>query len=70
MFFWVRLCDRNGKPADANLYAKRAIEKQVAFVPGSAFFAENPNHSYLRMSFATVDEALIAEGIARMAQAL
>lgn len=70
MFFWVRLCDRNGQPADANLYAKRAIEKQVAFVPGSAFFAENPDRSYLRMSFATADEAHIAEGIARMAQAL
>ncbi|MFV0601555.1 MAG: PLP-dependent aminotransferase family protein [Brachymonas sp.] len=70
MFFWVRLTGANGCVADAALYARQAIEKQVAFVPGAAFFAAQPDPSYLRMSFATANEESIAEGVARMAHAL
>src|SRR4030095_376924 len=40
LFFWARLTGANGKIADANVLAKRAIEKLVAFVPGAPFFAE------------------------------
>jgi DNA-binding transcriptional MocR family regulator len=39
LFFWARLTGANGKIADANVFAKRAIEKLVAFVPGAPFFA-------------------------------
>ena len=70
MFFWVRLTGTNGCTTDAALYAKQAIEKRVAFVPGAAFFAEHPDPSCLRMSFATANEESIVEGIARMAHAL
>ena len=70
MFFWVRLTGTNGCATDAALYAKQAIEKRVAFVPGAAFFAEHPDASCLRMSFATANEESIVEGIARMAHAL
>ena len=70
MFFWVRLTGATGHTQDAAAYARRCIEQLVAFVPGAAFFAEQPDPSFLRMSFATANEANIAEGVARMAQAL
>ncbi|TXH87772.1 MAG: PLP-dependent aminotransferase family protein [Rhodoferax sp.] len=70
MFFWARLTGANGRASDANVFAKSAIEKLVAFVPGAPFFANNPDVSTLRLSFATADKDKINEGIARMAQAL
>jgi DNA-binding transcriptional MocR family regulator len=70
MFFWARLTGANGRQSDANVFAKAAIEKLVAFVPGAPFFANNPDVSTLRLSFATADKDKINEGIARMAQAL
>ena len=66
MFFWARLSgDRN-----ANDFAKRAIEKLVAFVPGAPFFANAPDLSTLRLSFATADLMKIEEGVRRLKQAL
>ncbi len=70
LFFWARLTGANGKLADANELAKRAIEKLVAFVPGAPFFAEKPDVATLRLSFATVDVAKIEEGVKRLGQAL
>ena len=70
MFFWVRLTGATGYTQDAAAYARQCVEQLVAFVPGAAFFAEQPDPSFLRMSFATANEANIAEGVARMAQAL
>ncbi|HEY2256763.1 MAG TPA: PLP-dependent aminotransferase family protein [Variovorax sp.] len=70
LFFWARLTGTNGKIADANLFAKRAIEKLVAFVPGAPFFAEKPDLATLRLSFATANEEKIHEGIARLGTAL
>jgi len=70
LFFWARLTGANGKLADANELAKRAIEKLVAFVPGAPFYAENPDVATLRLSFATADVAKIEEGVKRLGQAL
>jgi DNA-binding transcriptional MocR family regulator len=70
MFFWASLTGANGKPSNAPEFAKRAIEKLVAFVPGAPFYAHDPDLSTLRLSFATADVAKIEEGIGRMAQAL
>jgi DNA-binding transcriptional MocR family regulator len=70
LFFWARLTGANGKLADANELAKRAIEKLVAFVPGAPFFAEKPDMATLRLSFATADVAKIEEGVKRLGQAL
>jgi DNA-binding transcriptional MocR family regulator len=42
----------------------------VAFVPGNPFFAHDPDTASLRLSFATVGEAKIVEGVARLGQAL
>ncbi|PKO61846.1 MAG: aspartate aminotransferase [Betaproteobacteria bacterium HGW-Betaproteobacteria-18] len=70
MFFWARLTGANGKPANAAEFAKRAIDKLVAFVPGAPFYAQDPDLSTLRLSFATADVAKIEEGIGRLGRAL
>jgi 2-aminoadipate transaminase len=70
LFFWARLTGANGKLKDAGELARRAIEKGVAFVPGAPFFASNPDHSTLRLSFATADVAKIVEGVGRLGQAI
>jgi DNA-binding transcriptional MocR family regulator len=70
LFFWARLTGANGKLADANVLAKKAIEQLVAFVPGAPFFANNPDVSTLRLSFATANVEKIEEGIARLGKAL
>jgi 2-aminoadipate transaminase len=70
LFFWARLTGANGKLADANVLAKKAIEKLVAFVPGAPFFAEKPDLATLRLSFATANVEKIEEGIARLGAAL
>jgi DNA-binding transcriptional MocR family regulator len=68
--FWARLTGAHGRSPDAAAFAQRAIERLVAFVPGNPFFAHDPDGASLRLSFATVDEAKISEGIARLGQAL
>ena len=70
LFVWAKLTGKTGFTTDGNLLAKRAIEKGVAFVPGAPFFANDPDNSTIRLSFATADEAKIAEGIERLGQAL
>ncbi len=70
MFFWARLTGQGGKPSDAAAFAKRAIDKLVAFVPGTPFYAHDADAATLRLSFATADVAKIQEGVARLGQAL
>ena len=70
LFVWARLTGANGKLADGAELAKRAIENNVAFVPGAPFYANNPDPSTLRLSFATVGIDKIEEGIARLGASL
>jgi 2-aminoadipate transaminase len=63
MFVWARLTSPG---ADAREFAKQAIERGVAFIPGTPFFAVNPDHATLRFSFATSSVEKIAEGVARL----
>ncbi|MBC7621140.1 MAG: PLP-dependent aminotransferase family protein [Candidatus Saccharibacteria bacterium] len=78
LFVWARLTGKRregdasvgGTVKDGAEFAKRAIEKGVAFVPGVPFYATNPDTATLRLSFATADVARIEEGVARLAQAL
>jgi 2-aminoadipate transaminase len=60
MFIWVTL------PAhiDSATLLAQAIAENVAFVPGAPFYAQNPEHNTLRLSFVTVPEARIRHGIA------
>jgi len=70
LFVWARLTGAGGKVADGGALAKRAIEKGVAFVPGAPFYANNPDQTTLRLSFATVGLEKIEEGVGRLAQAI
>ncbi|MEY2684008.1 MAG: 2-aminoadipate transaminase [Pseudomonadota bacterium] len=70
LFVWARLTGAGGAVADGGELARRAIAQGVAFVPGAPFYATQPDHSTLRLSFATVGVDKIREGVARLAQAL
>ena len=66
MFLWVRL--PAGMSATALL--PRAVEKNVAFVPGSPFYAGAPDERNLRLSFVTATVEQIDAGVAALAEAL
>ena len=65
MFVWARLPDG----WDAEPLLARALERDVAFVPGYPFFAGEPDRATLRFSFTTHAPAEIAEGLARLRSA-
>jgi 2-aminoadipate transaminase len=62
MFIWVKLPQR----IDSTALLEKAIAQNVAFVPGAPFFANEPQHNTLRLSFVTVPKEKIEEGIARL----
>jgi 2-aminoadipate transaminase len=65
MFVWARLPDG----WDAEDLLRRALERDVAFVPGYPFFAGPPDRATLRLSFTTHPPEEIAEGLARLRDA-
>ena len=66
MFIWVRL------PAgmSAAELLPHAVNHNVAFVPGAAFYAEGADPRTLRLSFVTASEAQIETGIAALGTAI
>ncbi len=68
MFLWLRL----PPTIDATDLLERAQQRNVAFVPGSAFYSRpTPEATHtLRLNFSNVDEAAIHTGIARLAEAI
>jgi 2-aminoadipate transaminase len=62
MFVWARLPD--GWDAEALLH--RALEREVAFVPGHPFFAGAADRAALRLSFTAHPPAEIAAGLERL----
>lgn len=66
MFLWVQL--PQGMQAIPLL--DKAVKKGVAFVPGSAFYAQNANASTLRLSFVTASVDQINQGMAALAAAI
>ncbi|MCH1927348.1 aminotransferase class I/II-fold pyridoxal phosphate-dependent enzyme, partial [Shewanella sp. C31] len=66
MFIWMEL--PRGLSAEALLH--KALEENVAFVPGGPFFAGGGGENTLRLSYATLDPAGIAEGMRRLGRAL
>lgn len=63
MFTWVRLPGA----VDTADVLPAALERGVAFVPGWAFYASEPDRSTFRMSFTTHDPVRTAEGVRRLA---
>jgi DNA-binding transcriptional MocR family regulator len=70
LFVWARLTGAGGKVSDGAVFAKSAIDKGVAFVPGAPFYCAHPDHATLRLSFATVGVEKIVEGVGRLGSAL
>jgi 2-aminoadipate transaminase len=66
MFLWAEL----PRGIDATAILARAIELNVAFVPGAPFYAANPLAESLRLAFVTVPPAQIEEGIKRLASVI
>ncbi|RJP72005.1 MAG: PLP-dependent aminotransferase family protein [Comamonadaceae bacterium] len=66
MFLWVRLPE--GMSAIDLL--PRAVDKGVAFVPGAAFYASEPDPRTLRLSFVTASVEQIRIGVAALARAI
>ena len=63
MFLWVEL----PRGIDASAILARAIELNVAFVPGAPFYAAQPAIESFRLAFVTVPPARIEEGVERLA---
>ena len=66
MFLWLKL----PPGMDAAGLLPKAIERNVAFVPGAAFYADTPQLNTLRLSFVTASVDQIAVGIEALAHTL
>jgi len=66
LFLWVQLPD--GMPVRTLFDA--AVRRNVAFVPGDAFFTGPNPPPTARLNFSTVGEDLIIEGIRRLSEAI
>lgn len=62
MFLWVRL----GGSVDTAQMLPQAVDRGVAYVPGWPFYAEDPDHSTMRLSYVTNTPEVIAEGLRRL----
>lgn len=62
-FVWLGLPEG----LDAKAMAPRAISSRVAFVPGTAFFADGEGHAYMRLSYCYPPPDRIREGVRRLA---
>ncbi|MTD32759.1 aminotransferase-like domain-containing protein [Paludibacterium denitrificans] len=64
LFFWLTL----KKPQDTREVLKRALEQNVAFMPGEPFYPDpNAGIGHLRLNFSHTAPERIDEGIARLA---
>lgn len=66
MFVWAEL--PRGLSGDAVF--PRALEQRVAFVPGSSFFAANPQPQFIRLNYSNRPPELIDEGMRRLGAVL
>jgi DNA-binding transcriptional MocR family regulator len=66
LFLWVTLPE----PMDAADILRAAIAENVAFVPGSAFFADDSGRNTFRLNFSNASPERIKEGIRRLGTVL
>jgi 2-aminoadipate transaminase len=65
-FSWLTLSE----DVDTTELARQAVDRGVAIVPGSLFYADGRGANNVRLSFSLVDETLIEDGIERLASLL
>jgi 2-aminoadipate transaminase len=66
LFLWVSL----PKFIDTELMFRRAIEKKVAYVVGSAFYFDEPERNAMRLNFSYATVEQIEEGVKRLAETI
>lgn len=66
MFLWMTLPEGQSSMELFN----RALERQVAFVPGNPFYVTDGVYSTMRLNYTNSSTEMIEEGIKRLAQAL
>jgi 2-aminoadipate transaminase len=66
LFLWVSLPEG----VDCEELLEEAVEQKVAFVPGTAFYADGRGHDALRLTFDTCATDMIDEGIRRLGNAI
>jgi len=66
LFLWATLPEG----VSAREALARALEQNVAFVPGSSFFPNGGHENTMRLNFSNMPEERIAEGIARLGAVL
>lgn len=66
MFIWVKL----PQGFNTTTLLEEAVAQGVAFVPGEACYAQNPDLSTLRLSFVTVPKEKIDQGVKILAQVI
>ena len=62
LFLWLTLPEG----MDTDELFKKAIEENVAYVPGSAFFPKNEDHRSMRLNFSYSNKEKIREGCRRL----
>lgn len=66
LFLWVTLPEH----LNANEILQKALERKVAFVPGTSFYADGAGHNTMRLNFSYVAPPVIEEGIRRLGSLL
>jgi 2-aminoadipate transaminase len=66
LFLWLRFPET----MNASEILREAIKEKVAFVGGTAFFADGSGHNTARLNFSNADPGRIREGISRLAGVL
>jgi len=66
LFIWAELPEG----VDATAIFKKAVEKKVAFVPGTHFYCEGGHENTLRLNFSMASLPQIEEGMERLAQVI
>ena len=64
LFLWISLPES----IDADEMFHKAIAKNVAYVVGSAFYFDNPEHNSMRLNFSFSSHEEIEEGVKRLAE--
>jgi GntR family transcriptional regulator/MocR family aminotransferase len=66
MALWAKVAE----DVDVDAWSQRALAKGVAFYPGRRFAFDGRRRPFARLGFAALDEAELAQAVARMTAAL